>query len=128
MPTSILQTSDLQECETGVFGDECHSVVVLYYGSYNKKLQALWAWLAKLYTKIQFKKWCMVLMCRCWFDCMNYLPVAVIKHYNQAIDRRAYFSLREWSVSVPDGWRTWQQTQGTESLCLNHKGKAEKGR
>lgn len=67
-------------------------------------------------------------MCRCWFDCMNYLPVAVIKHYNQAIDRRAYFSLREWSVSVPDGWRTWQQMQGTESLCLNHKGKAEKGR
>lgn len=31
------------------------------------------------------------------------LPVAVRKHNNQAIDRRAYFSLREWTVSVPDG-------------------------
>lgn len=59
---------------------------------------------------------------------MNSLPVAVIKHYNQAIYGRAYFSLWVWSVRVPDGWRTWQQMQGTESLCLNHKGKAEKGK
>lgn len=56
------------------------------------------------------------------------LPVAVIKHYNQAIDRRAYFSLQEWTVSIPDGWRTRQQMQETESLCLNHMGKAEKER